>query len=646
MTATSRRAKWQRHCDRGFTLVEVLISLVLSGLIAGVVVSVLLTSLNAADSTTAEINDSNDAALVSSFLIRDGQASGGIDPATASATAGVSTTDSAGCTQAGTLVVRFSWTEHTSATVHTPTVVTYAFNSTAQTLSRQICKDGGSTGAVVLLGSHVTSAAATCQRGSSPDATCSRPTGVSLSLSGSGKRAPYSLTLTASLRSAPSQLSIVNPTAAALPTGEVGLVYPSTRVVTIGASAPTTWSLTGTGNPPGLTIDSTGLVKGTPTTAGQFSLTASVADKWAATAQRSYAITVNSALAVAWSALPNGKVGVSYASTPGSASLGTPPYAWTLTGALPNGLTLGSADGTISGTPTVAGTSSFSLTVTDASGASAQKAYNLVVDSTAITECPATDVPWTGEYYANATLNKSPKFTRDDADIDFDWGKSGPGGGISKDNFSIRWTRTSNFAVGNYTFALSTDEGSRMFIDDVLIAPLNSWSAPQTRSFTQFMTGWHTVVVEYNEKSGNARASLSTTFAPVTQVASNGVTAVPRVSGNQPWFGELNIDLSNPKDVITAMSATFTVAQTPGVTYHGQYTTLPNSDLYYGHETCTGLVAYSFTLTQGLTIRTPGSWVLAAQWSGTGTPRVTSGDTWSVTTTTSKGTTTLTGTFP
>ena len=300
MNAAGARAHWRRQRDRGFTLIEVLISLVLSSLIAGVVVSVILTSLNAADSTTAEINDSNDAALVSSFLIRDGQASGGIDPATSFATAGVSTTDSGGCAQTGALVMRFSWTEHSSAAVHTPTVVTYSFNSVAQTLTRRICLNGSSTGIDVLLGSHITSAAATCQRGSSPDATCSRPTGVSLSLSGSGKRTPFSTTLTASLRSAPSQLLIVNPTSASLPTGEVGIAYPPTRVTTIGATAPTTWSQTG--NPAGLTIDNTGLITGTPTAAGQFTLTASIADKWAATAQRSYAITVSSALSVAWAA--------------------------------------------------------------------------------------------------------------------------------------------------------------------------------------------------------------------------------------------------------------------------------------------------------------------------------------------------------
>ena len=183
-----------------------------------------------------------------------------------------------------------------------------------------------------------------------------------------------------------------------------------------------------------------------------------------------------------------------------------------------------------------------------------------------------------------------------------------------------------------------------MYIDDVLVAPLNSWGAAQSTSYTQFLTGWHTIRVEYNEISGNARVSLVTTFVAAAQVASNGVTAVPSVNDNQPFFGELNLTLNNPSDVILAMSMSFTVAQTPGVSYHGQYTTIPNSDMVYSHETCR-LVSYAFTLEQGLTIRTPGSWILAAQWDGTGTPRVTTGDTWTVTTLTSKGVTTLSGTF-
>jgi hypothetical protein len=67
--------------------------------------------------------------------------------------------------------------------------------------------------------------------------------------------------------------------------------------------------------------------------------------------------------------LPNGKVGVSY-----SASLltltnlhgGVPPYNWSASG-LPPGLTL-SSSGVVSGTPSGAGSTNFTFTVTDSSG--------------------------------------------------------------------------------------------------------------------------------------------------------------------------------------------------------------------------------------------------------------------------------------
>src|SRR4051794_78502 len=62
-----------RERDAGFTLVEVLFAIVLGALISGVVVSALVTSLGAARSTTDQVGDSSDAAVVSSFLTRDVQ---------------------------------------------------------------------------------------------------------------------------------------------------------------------------------------------------------------------------------------------------------------------------------------------------------------------------------------------------------------------------------------------------------------------------------------------------------------------------------------------------------------------------------------------------------------------------------------------
>ncbi len=76
-------------------------------------------------------------------------------------------------------------------------------------------------------------------------------------------------------------------------------------------------------------------------------------------------LTVNGPVSVATASLPNGSVGASYSATL-SAVGGTSPYTWTATG-LPAGLSLNSSTGAISGTPTAAGTTGVTFTVSDAS---------------------------------------------------------------------------------------------------------------------------------------------------------------------------------------------------------------------------------------------------------------------------------------
>src|SRR5204862_7221236 len=64
-----------------------------------------------------------------------------------------------------------------------------------------------------------------------------------------------------------------------------------------------------------------------------------------------------------------------------TASGGTTPYTWSLaSGTLPTGLTL-SSSGAISGTPTVTGTSNFTVKVTDANSNTATQGLSITVNA-------------------------------------------------------------------------------------------------------------------------------------------------------------------------------------------------------------------------------------------------------------------------
>jgi hypothetical protein len=90
-------------------------------------------------------------------------------------------------------------------------------------------------------------------------------------------------------------------------------------------------------------------------------------------------ITVNPAT------LPNGAVGTAYSQTV-SASGGTSPYVFSISsGALPTGLLLNSA-GAITGTPTAAGTFTFTITARDANGCFGSRLYDITIASPG---CPA-----------------------------------------------------------------------------------------------------------------------------------------------------------------------------------------------------------------------------------------------------------------
>lgn len=153
-------------------------------------------------------------------------------------------------------------------------------------------------------------------------------------------------------------------TTSPLPVGVVGRTYSQTLSAVAGQT-PLTWSIGSGSLPPGLALNAAGSIGGTPTASGTYSFVLTVTDSTNATTSAPMQVTINPKLAVATSALPQGTMGTAYSKTL-TAIGGLPPYLfwWVSSGSLLAGLNLSSA-GVITGTPTNAGVSTFTVTVED-----------------------------------------------------------------------------------------------------------------------------------------------------------------------------------------------------------------------------------------------------------------------------------------
>ena len=167
-------------------------------------------------------------------------------------------------------------------------------------------------------------------------------------------------------------------TPASLTAATVGVAYSQT-ITSTGGATPYAYSLKTGALPAGLTLSSTGIVSGTPTAGGTFLFTVQATDANSYSGTQAYTFTVNpAAITLSLTSLPGGEYNSTYSPQTIAATGGISPYVYAVTGgSLPGGLSL-SSGGVLTGTPTAAGSYSFTVKATDSSSGTGPYTGSLV----------------------------------------------------------------------------------------------------------------------------------------------------------------------------------------------------------------------------------------------------------------------------
>jgi hypothetical protein len=125
----------------------------------------------------------------------------------------------------------------------------------------------------------------------------------------------------------------------------------------------------------------------------------------------------------------------------------------------------------------------------------------------------------TGRYFNDPTSGTrftTLVLTRVDPTVNFTWGTGGPGGGVTVNNFSVRWTGTVQAPVsGTYRFSTVSDDGIRLWVNGQQV--INNWtdhSATTNTSGAISLTAGvrYSITLEYYERGGDAIARLQWSY--------------------------------------------------------------------------------------------------------------------------------------
>lgn len=195
-------------------------------------------------------------------------------------------------------------------------------------------------------------------------------------------------------------------------------------------------------------------------------------------------------------------------------------------------------------------------------------------------------------YYPNPNLAGKPALFAlgiggSGGTVDRSWGTASPGTGIGADNWSVRLTGLVTFpTAGDHTFVTNSDDGARVWIDDVLVT--DKWSAGvaehagltltgitagETRRIRVEMfegTGSALLQLKWKQGTGAATVVPGTALRPdyglVTQSAVDDATSVAGAAApgiatsssyQHPWLGQATESVLDPAGLALSTKVTY-----------------------------------------------------------------------------------------
>jgi len=397
----------------------------------------------------------------------------------------------------------------------------------------------------------------------------------------------------------------VNWTAPASNGGSAITGYVVTPYIAGVAQAPQTFTSTAT------TQAVTGLTPGTSYT---FKVAAINAAGTGPASAMSSAVTVNAGPALTFAAPPAGEVSVAY-SYALTATGGTGALTWSIsTGSLPPGLSVNSATGQLSGTPTTSGSYTFTVQVTDTTGVSATKVATVVIAAVPALANPAPPAGQAGVSYSN-TLGVSG------GTGPYTWaissGSLPPGLSLNPSTGVVSGTPTT---VGLYTFTVKVTDSFGLSATQALsmtvaVGPLVISATANNSTVAQGGTLRYTITISNTAASAYSGVGFSVPLGDILDDASyNGDAAatsgtVSFASPNLTWTGNLaagasatitfSVTVSNPYSGNGTLSFTVTSATNGTNCFSGS-----------GDTRCTVSVpvsALTITQTPAVSVAAPGA---------------------------------------